>query len=121
LTMQSLTPWRHLHDPIKRKVADLQGLSAEVTANPPFSNLPALAASVEERFNVQPALIEDEIRDEWLSILGEELSRARWDDEEETRRVRSLASRLAKTTRRTSSKLEILPYIDGTPAGVPRK
>ena len=59
------------------------------------------------------------LRKEWLRTLGAELCRVDLDTEEETLRVRSLASSLANTNWIETSGLEIIPYIDGTPAGTP--
>jgi hypothetical protein len=50
LTMQSLVPWKHLFTEIKQTTAEFQKLSAELCQQPPFSTLPTLASSIEERF-----------------------------------------------------------------------
>ena len=119
--MQSLIPWRHLHQWVKQKTADLQRITAEITNQPPFSHLTALAAHVEERFHEVPLLTGQSETKEWLTTLGTDLRRVELDTEEETRRVRSLADKLAGTRWHETPGLEIIPYIDGTPAGTPRK
>jgi hypothetical protein len=43
------------------------------------------------------------------------------DDDAETARVRALGAELSATKWRTTTALEILPYIDGKPAGTPRR
>ena len=121
LTMQSLVPWRHLHQWVKQKTADLQRLPAEVTNNPPFSQLPTLATHVEERFHRNPQLAGGAVAKEWLTVLGHELRRVELDAEDDTQRVRGLANSLARTRWRETPGLEIIPYIDGTPAGTPRQ
>ena len=121
LTMQSLVPWRHLHQWVKQKTADLQRLPAEITSNPPFSQLPTLATHVEERFRRNPQLTGGAVAKEWLTVLGHELRRVELDTEDDTQRVRGLANSLAQTRWRETPGLEIIPYIDGTPAGTPRK
>lgn len=121
LTMQSLVPWRHLHQWVKQRTADLQRLSGESTSNPPFSNLPPLAAHIEERFQHDPLFTGEPLKKDWLRTLGAELCRIEFDSEGETDRVRALADTLAKTQWLETPGLEIIPYIDGTPAGTPRQ
>ncbi len=121
LTMQSLVPWRHLHQWVKQKTADLQRLPAEITSNPPFSHLPTLATHVEERFIRNPQLAGGAVTKEWLTALGTELRRVELDTEDDTQRVRGLANILARTRWRETPGLEIIPYINGTPAGTPRQ
>jgi hypothetical protein len=121
LTMQSLIPWGHLHQWVKQKTADLQRLPAEVTNNPPFSGLPTLAGYVEERLHRDLLSAGQVEKKEWLATLGAELRRIELDREEDTQHVRTLAEALAQTGWQTAHGLEIIPYIDGTPAGTPRK
>jgi hypothetical protein len=121
LTMQSLIPWGHLHQWVKQKTADLQRLPAEVTNNPPFAGLPALAGHVEERLHRDLLSAGQAEKKEWLATLGAELRRIELDRQEDTQHVRILAEVLAQTGWRTAHGLEIIPYIDGTPAGTPRK
>jgi hypothetical protein len=56
----------------------------------------------------------------WLTALGAVLSRVELESEGETKRVRALANSLANTRWQSERKLEIIPYIDGTPAGTAR-
>lgn len=121
LSMQSLTAWRHLHQWVKQTTADLQYLRSDITANPPFSDLPPLSAHVQERFQQEPLFAGDPETRDWLTTLGGELSRVELDTEQETLRVRSAGADLAKTKWRTTPGLKILPYIDETPAGTARK
>ncbi|MBI2800241.1 MAG: ATP-binding protein [Gammaproteobacteria bacterium] len=121
LTMQSLILWRHLHQWVKQKTADLQRLPAESTSNPPFLKLPPLSAHVEERFQKNPIFTGPPVRKEWLHIFGAELRRVELDADEETLRVRTLAESLAETDWIETPGLEIIPYIGGTPAGTPRQ
>ena len=121
LTMQTLIPWSHLHQWVKQKTADLQRLPSEVTEMPPFADLPPLAAHVEERFHRKNMHAGNrEVRD-WLRQLGAELQRIKLDDENETGRIRGLASDLALTAWQTTRDLEIISYIDGKPAGTARQ
>ena len=121
LTMQSLVPWRHLHKWVKQETADLHRLPTEVTSNSPFAHLPTLATHVEERFHSNPQLATCAVTKEWLVTLGTELRRIKLDTNDDTQRIRSLANSLARTNWREVSDLEIIPYIDGTPAGTPRQ
>lgn len=121
LSMHSLIPWSHLHQWVKQKTADLQRLPIEVTSNSPFSKLPALAEHVEERFHQDPQLIGQSEKKGWWTVFGAELRRIVTESEEETQRIRSLAQTLAKTILHSAPGLEIIPYIDLTPAGTPRQ
>lgn len=121
LTMQSLVPWSHLHEWVKQKTADMQRLPAEVTETPPFSDLPRLASHIEDRFHQNPMLASHPVRREWLNQLGTDLQRIQLDDENETERVKALASDLSETMWQTTPGLEIIPYIDDLPAGTPRR
>jgi hypothetical protein len=121
ITMQSLVPWSHLHQWVKQKTADLQRLTVEVTETPPFSDLPPLAGHIEDRFHRDPLVRGRSESKPWLSRLGAELHRIQLDDEADTARVRALAADLRETVWETTTEIEIIPYIDGTPAGTPRR
>ncbi|NMQ30226.1 ATPase [Candidatus Accumulibacter phosphatis] len=121
LSMQSLVSWKHLHEGIKQKTADLQPLPAEVSAALPFSGLPHLAGRIEERLHSTLRIPAGAERWPWLNQLGVELRRIELDDTPEQDRVRKLAADLADTIWQTAPGLEIIPYIDGTPAGTPRR
>jgi hypothetical protein len=119
-TMQSLIPWSHLHQWVKQRTADLQRLPGEATGNPPFSKLPLLSAHVEERLQKNPILATQPVKMEWLYAFGSQLRRVDLDGAEETQRVRSLADTVAETSWVEAPRLEIMPYIGGTPAGTSR-
>lgn len=121
LTMQSLISWGHLHKWIKQDTADLRHLVAEITLNPPFSEIPPLANQIEDRFDQNPLFESDPKRKPWLNQLGQELCRIILNDEGDTTRIRSLAADLAETLWQNVPFLETIPYIDGTPAGTPRR
>ena len=121
LTMQSLIPWRNLFRPIKRKTADLQRLPAEVCRSYPFSELPSLGASIEDRFQDDLFGLPDPQQKPWITALGNGLCRIVLDSDEETNRIRQLGNRLADTHWQVASGLKTVPYIDGTPAGTPRQ
>jgi hypothetical protein len=120
LSMQSLFRWSHLHEWVKRKTADFQRLSGEVVQAPPFSALPALSDLVEEHFN-QPSLLAGvEDRRAWLTAFGNQLGRIELADAGETERVRALAEAITATSWVQTLKLEVVPYLDGVPAGTAR-
>ena len=120
LSMQTLFRWSHLHDWVKRKTADLQRLPAETVQAPPFSALRVLSDLVEERFN-QPSLLTGlEDRRAWLTAFGTQLGRIDLADPTETERVRALAEAIAATSWVQAPKLEVIPYLDGVPAGTAR-
>lgn len=121
ITMQSLVPWGHLHQGVKQKTADLQRIPGDVASNPPFAEVPLLATQIEE--HVQDKLLSSEqpAEKEWLRAFAAELCRVELDNESSTQRVRALAQTLARTAWRPVPKLEITPYINGTPAGTPRR
>ncbi|MGO9683598.1 MAG: sacsin N-terminal ATP-binding-like domain-containing protein [Beijerinckiaceae bacterium] len=121
LSMQALAPWAHLHEWVKQETADLQRLPVDIVEAPPFSNLSPLGAQIEDRLEAVSLFERAGERKEWLTILGQHLSRIVLDDKEETIRVRDLAQHLAETEWRTSTNIEIIPYIGGTPAGTARR
>jgi hypothetical protein len=121
LTMQTLVPWSHLHEGVKQRTADLQRLSGEVAEAPPFSTLPRLGNLIEERFHRIPLMKNGSLRRDWLNQLGEELKRIELDDQDETGQIRVRAALLAETTWQITPMLEIVPYINGVPAGTPRR
>lgn len=121
LSMQSLISWGHLYESVKQQTADLQRLSAELTESPPFSTLPPLSDHIEDKFHHTIRIDVSPERRPWLSQLGIELQRIVLDDDAEVVRVRELAMELAGTVWQKTPGLEIVPYIDGTPAGLPRR
>ena len=120
LTMQNLLdPWEHLFQSVKQQTANFRMLTAETAYDPPFSQVPTLAARVEERLCGNEEIVADAISNEWLTVLGRELCRIKLDTEDETHRVKTQAERLAHTKWHETQSLEITPYIDGKPAGTP--
>lgn len=120
LTMRSLVPWSHLHLGVKRRTADFQKLSTEILDVPPFSGLPTLASRLEERFNRPFGSLALPEWKAWIAQLAAALARICLDDKEEQSRVRTLAEQLARTEWQSAETLEIVPYLDGTPAGTAR-
>lgn len=120
LTMQSLVPWSHLFPSVKEQTADLQRLPGDVTRDKTFAHLPLLAECIDERMENHSLFEESHEPKEWLRTVGIELLRIELDSAEETERIRNLAVRLATTKWIESRGLQIVPYIEGTPAGTSR-
>lgn len=120
ISMQSLQAYSHLHDWVKRKTADLRQLSAETVGNAPFTSLHRLSSAVEDRLGQSPLFSDTGERRDWLISFGTELARIELNDANETERVRTNAEQIARTIWISSPKLEVVPYIDGVPAGTPR-
>lgn len=121
LTLQPLIAWAHLHPWVKDRTANLQDLPLEISQSGPFAPIPLLAAHIEERFHHKgTGAGEPETRD-WLTQLGLELQRIKLRDDEETERIRALARALTETRWQTTRELETIAYIDGKPAGTPRR
>jgi hypothetical protein len=120
VTMQSLTAWSHLHPWVRQQTAYLQHLPVDVTAHPPFSSLPPLSSRIDERISDDLSSTGPPAEKEWLRTFGTELRRIELIDEAETRRVRSLSERLAATRWTEVLEIQVIPYIDGKPAGTPR-
>jgi hypothetical protein len=121
MSMQSLVSWRNLLEPVKQQTADFQALPMEVSTAAPFSRLPLLSSKIDERFQGDLFLSGPAEQKPWLQAVGACLRRAELDDDFETARVRSLGEDLAKTMWQTAPGLQVVPYIDGTPAGTPRQ
>jgi hypothetical protein len=120
LTRQTLVPWNHLHEWVKKKTADFRPLPIEVTEVSPFCDVPPLASRIDDRFQQSLLSLDRPDRQPWLNLTGEELCRIDLDDEFETARIRRLAAELAVTVWQIKPGMEIVPYIDGTPAGTSR-
>lgn len=121
LTMQSLVGWSHLHEWVKKATADLQRLPVEAIDTPSIKAVPLLADRIEERMERTMRFLAPAERRNWMSTLGALLARTQWDEAEEQERLRSLAHVLTQSQWQVAPRLEIIPYIDGTPAGTPRQ
>lgn len=122
LTLQPQIPWAHyLHKWVKQKTADFRQLPLDKSTAYPFSEIPLLAEHVDDRFHQSPMFDHKPENRLWLKQLGIELCRVSLDKDEETERVRSLGRDLSISSWQTTTGLEIISYIDGTPAGTPRR
>lgn len=120
MNKQSTVPKMNLFSWVGQKTADFQHLVPGFLENSPFSEIPTLASQIEDRLEDLPQDLGPAQRKRWLAHLGSELCRVVYTDEIETTRIRSLATRLAATSWQQTSRLETIPYINGTPAGTGR-
>ncbi|MGD9730176.1 MAG: ATPase, partial [Nitrospiraceae bacterium] len=120
LSMHSLFRWGHLHDWVKRKTADFQRLPMEILQTQPFVSLQPLSSLVEERFEQLPLFKGTEDRREWLTAFGNQARRIDLPTPEETESVRQTATLIARTIWVEAAKLEVVPYLEGVPAGTAR-
>ena len=57
----------------------------------------------------------------WLNRFGSELRRVMFEDENQTAHIRDVAKLLSETVWQRTPGLEIVPYLDGIPAGTAQK
>jgi hypothetical protein len=121
MSMQSLVPWSHLFPVVKQQTADLQHVPAQACERPPLSEIPTLASQLEYRLADRPERLAAAEMRPWLVRFGTELARIKLDDPDKTESVRGLAARLADTKWQAVKGLETTPYLNGSPAGTPRR
>jgi len=117
-TMQNLGKWKDLVPAVKRATVDLCMLPEAICEQPPFAELRDLQEIVEFRVTDVRTVVATDSRP-WLAELANGLCRVKFNDVERTERIRSTARRLTETEWKSFSHLEVTPYVDGTPAGVP--
>jgi hypothetical protein len=117
LSMRTLISWGHLHQWVKQATADFQKLPSDLTENPPFSDFPSLSSKIENRFDRQRLILKSAEEKPWLKQFGVELTRIKLDDNDQQIRIRKLGFDLAESGWQETQELEVIPYIDGTPAG----
>lgn len=121
VSMQSLVSTRHLHEWVKGRTANFQDLPTHALSEYPFADLPPLAAQIEERFHRTPVSTGSVETNDWLMQLGREFARVEGDDDQLVEKIQSAGLRMADTKWQVTPGLETIAYIDGTPAGEPRK
>ena len=119
VSMRNLTRWEKLTAPTKRAAADLRMLHGEVAEEAPFTVTRPLAEAIAMQVTNVQTISGRARRMEWVQPLADGLCRVKLRDEAVTAKVREVARRLLNTTWQTVSRLEVTPYIDGTPAGEP--
>ena len=117
LNKRSLVTSGLLFQSVRKKTADFRPLAAEACQMPPFSDLATLSEVIEERFREQIFGLPEPQMKQWLLSLGGGLRRMVLNDSAQMDKVRNLGSRLAQTQLQSAGALEIIPYINGTPAG----
>ncbi|GIV55344.1 MAG: hypothetical protein KatS3mg040_0112 [Candidatus Kapaibacterium sp.] len=118
LTMQRLTKWADLHPGIKAVTANFQMLSADIVQETPFAAIKDLAEAIEYIIIRRPTATGG-ITPQWLKTMSRYLRRVTFSDGETTQRVRSTALMLERSRiiYFKSGELQVMPYIDGSPAG----
>jgi hypothetical protein len=117
--MRNLTRWEKLGAPTKQAAADLRMLHGEVAEEAPFTATRPLAEVITTQVTNVQTISGRARRMEWLQPLADGLCRVKLRDEMVTVNVREVARRLLNTTWQTVIRLEVTPYIDGTPVGEP--
>jgi hypothetical protein len=119
VSMRNLTRWEKLSAPTKRAAADLRMLHGEVAEEAPFTLTRPLAEAITMQVTNVQAIFGRARRVEWMQPLADGLCRVKLGDEAAMAKVREVARRMLNTKWQTVSRLEVTPYIDGTPAGEP--
>lgn len=118
LTMKEPTKWSELLPSIKRATANLQMLDEETARIEPFASLRSLAHSVEFRVMCCDGKASASLPG-WLDELASGLCRARIGSDEETQSIRIAGQRLGASQWQRFARIEVMPYVDGDPAGEP--
>lgn len=117
VSMQSLVKYSHLFPNIKQRTADFQKLNAETVNAPPFNRLVRLAEVIEKQFHKTNLQSGQSKAKPWLTQLGLDISRIKLEEKDEQVRIRALGKRLAETKWKIEKKIQVMPYIEGVPAG----
>lgn len=121
LTMQSLFAWGHLLPWVREKTGDFQPLPTEVSRSEPFQHIPPLSSKIENQLHGHAGALGEGEEREWLTELGSGLRRMVLNDATAQERVRTVARDLRATRWLVTPGLEVIPYLDGTPAGTPKR
>lgn len=117
VSMQSLVKYSHLFPHIKQRTADFQKLNAETVNAPPFNRLVRLAEVIEKQFHKTNFQGGQSKAKPWLTQLGLDISRIKLENNDEQTRIRVLGRRLSETRWKVEKKIQVMPYIEGVPAG----
>ena len=117
MTMRTLFPWSNLHHWVKKATADFQKLSSDLTDFQPFSDMQSLASRIDDHFELDRIVLGQSEQKPWIQQFGTDVARIQLEDNEEESRIRKLGSDLAESLWQQVSELELIPYIDGKPAG----
>lgn len=124
MTMQSLTKFADLFQNIKSRCANFQMLNKELCDNVPFAHLPDLESKIEYRLTREPSrFLDNSQKPNWLRILGKTFKRIKFNDENLKENLYKTADRMENSvwlTFHKSDSLQVTPYIDNTPAGMPQ-
>lgn len=119
LTMRGLVKWADFFPAVKVHTGNFQVLSAEICDQQPFSVVPDLGSVVEYR----PTKIDSEELEPqpkpWLLALADGLLQVNLPTTDETNHVHEVAHRLSQSCWQPCRQIEVTPFIEGTPAGLP--
>ena len=117
ITDQSRLKRKMFHQWVRKRTADLRGLGREDAREFTTSKLTPLEECIEYRLakNVQP--VERHGGGGWLRTFGAEMSRVRWDNEEDAKSIRANAKLLSEAEWLEATDLKVTPHVDGRPAG----
>lgn len=118
--MQSMAAYSHLFPSIKQQTANLQDLSETQSSQLPFSTIPRLLDSIEDRLQETLFHLSSPKTKDWIQTFGSGLERIILANEAVTLRTRDLGHRLSNTMWQDSQVIETIPYINGAPAGTAR-
>lgn len=119
LTMQEMVTYTGLFPWVRDVTANFQTLPVPVLSNAPFSSLPTLASSIDERLS-QELVPTGELSQPWMATVGERLLRILLGDDEHQAAVRAVAERMARSSVLSVRALQAVPHVGGVPAGTPR-
>lgn len=121
VSMRSLVRYTHLHEWVRAKTADLQNLTTDFLQESPFSGLPALSESLREELQQPDSAHLSGPPRPWLLAFGHQLRRIAGGAPDDLDRLRALADALVQTRWISCGRLEVVPYLEGVPAGTPRQ
>jgi hypothetical protein len=121
VSMRSLVRYTHLHEWVRSKTADLQNLTTDLLQESPFSGLPALSESLSEELQQPDSAHLSGPPRPWLVAFGHQLRRIAGGAPDDLDRLRALADALVQTRWTSCDRFEVVPYLEGVPAGTPRQ
>ena len=124
LTMQSLTKYADFFPSVKAKCANFLMLDSLTSNSGPFLTLPDIGAIVEYKLTKRPSKFVDPLlKPKWITTLSQQIKRITVTDEIQKRHINTTAELLEDSVWLTiegHDSVEVTPYIENTPAGMPQ-
>jgi hypothetical protein len=124
LTMQSLTKYADFFPSVKAKCANFLMLDSLTSNSGPFLTLPDIGAIVEYKLTKRPSKFVDPLlKPKWITTLSQQIKRITVTDEIQKRHINNTAELLEDSVWLTfegHDSVEVTPYIENTPAGIPQ-